>query len=279
MSVIKEKLKAAQAAMSAIQQQVGPGSIRKLGERVAVQVPVIPTGSPSLDKALGCGGYPRGRVIEIFGPEASGKTTLTLHAIAEAQKAGGVAAFIDAEHAFDALYARRLGVDIDNLLAAKNAALGAAIALAVLVALALLHRWWKRRPKVVAPPPPPRPPWDVALEELTAVRLAELVQKGRYAEHFDRVSDAVRRYLGARYGFDGLETTTREALAALGRVSPRVPVFTEIQLFLEDADLVKFAKRTPEEAECQAVLEQAEQLVQRTMPVERPALAPRGPTP
>jgi recombination protein RecA len=119
MSVIKEKLKAAQSAMAAIQKQFGPGSIMKLGERVAEHVPVIPTGSPSLDKALGCGGYPRGRIVEIFGPESSGKTTLTLHAIAEAQRAGGVCAFIDAEHALDVHYAKALGVDIEQLLVSQ----------------------------------------------------------------------------------------------------------------------------------------------------------------
>ncbi len=116
---IKEKLKAAQQAMAAIHKQYGPGSIMKLGERVAENVPVIPTGSPSLDKALGVGGYPRGRVIEIFGPESSGKTTLTLHAIAEAQRAGGVCAFIDAEHALDVHYAKALGVDVDQLLVSQ----------------------------------------------------------------------------------------------------------------------------------------------------------------
>jgi recombination protein RecA len=119
MSVIKEKLKAAHSAMTAIQKQFGPGSIMKLGERVAEQVPVISTGSPSLDKALGCGGYPRGRVVEIFGPESSGKTTLTLHAIAEAQRGGGVCAFIDAEHALDVHYAKALGVDVDQLLVSQ----------------------------------------------------------------------------------------------------------------------------------------------------------------
>jgi recombination protein RecA len=116
---IKEKLKAAQQAMAAIHKQYGPGSIMKLGERVAESVPVIPTGSPSLDRALGIGGYPRGRVIEIFGPESSGKTTLTLHAIAEAQRAGGVCAFIDAEHALDVHYAKALGVDVDQLLVSQ----------------------------------------------------------------------------------------------------------------------------------------------------------------
>jgi recombination protein RecA len=113
---VKERLKALNQAISAIQKTHGKGAIMKLGERQAEQVPVIPTGSPSLDRALGCGGYPRGRVVEIYGPESSGKTTLTLHAIAEAQKAGGVCAFIDAEHALDVHYARALGVDVDQLL-------------------------------------------------------------------------------------------------------------------------------------------------------------------
>lgn len=155
---------------------------------------------------------------------------------------------------------------LEEWTAAKNATIGAALALVLASLLALAYRAFRRRPRALPPPAPPRPPWDVALEELFDVRLAELVHKGRYAEHFDRVSDAVRRYLGARYGFDGLETTTGEALAALGRVSPRVPVFTEIQLFLEDADLVKFAKRTPTEGECQSALDEAEKLVRQTMP-------------
>ncbi|MGD8863647.1 MAG: recombinase RecA [Myxococcales bacterium] len=113
---VKERLKALNQAISSIQKTHGKGAIMKLGERQTEQVPVIATGSPSLDRALGCGGYPRGRVVEIYGPESSGKTTLTLHAIAEAQKAGGVCAFIDAEHALDVHYARALGVDVDQLL-------------------------------------------------------------------------------------------------------------------------------------------------------------------
>jgi len=114
--ILKDKLKAMDEAMRAIEKQFGRGSIMRLGERKAEVVPSIPTGCPSLDVALGCGGYPRGRVVEIFGPESSGKTTLTLHAIAECQKAGGVAAFIDAEHALDVKYAQQLGVDANALL-------------------------------------------------------------------------------------------------------------------------------------------------------------------
>lgn len=111
-----DKLKALQAAMDKIEKNFGKGSIMKLGEESIEQVEVIPTGSIGLNLALGVGGYPKGRIIEIYGPESSGKTTLAIHAIAEAQKAGGIAAFIDAEHAFDRFYAAKLGVDIDNLL-------------------------------------------------------------------------------------------------------------------------------------------------------------------
>ena len=111
-----EKLKALQAAMDKIEKGFGKGSIMKMGDESVEQVEVIPTGSIGLNVALGVGGYPRGRIIEIYGPESSGKTTLAIHAIAEAQKAGGIAAFIDAEHAFDRFYAAKLGVDVDNLL-------------------------------------------------------------------------------------------------------------------------------------------------------------------
>ena len=113
----EKKLKSLQEAMKQIEKQFGKGAVMKLGDKVVDDsIEVIPTGSISLDLALGVGGYPKGRIIEIFGPESSGKTTLALHAIAEAQKAGGYAAFIDAEHALDARYAKKLGVDIDNLL-------------------------------------------------------------------------------------------------------------------------------------------------------------------
>ena len=110
-----EKLKALQAAMDKIEKNFGKGSIMKMGDDHVEEVEVIPTGSIALNAALGVGGYPKGRIIEIYGPESSGKTTLAIHAIAEAQKIGGIAAFIDAEHAFDRFYAAKLGVDIDNL--------------------------------------------------------------------------------------------------------------------------------------------------------------------
>ena len=111
-----EKLRALQAAMDKIEKSFGKGSIMKLGDDNFEDVDVIPTGSVGLNAALGVGGFPRGRIIEIYGPESSGKTTLAIHAIAEAQKMGGIAAIIDAEHAFDRFYAQKLGVDIDNLL-------------------------------------------------------------------------------------------------------------------------------------------------------------------
>ena len=114
-----EKRKALEVAMSQIEKQFGKGSVMKLGEFKAMEVEAIPTGALSLDIALGIGGVPRGRIVEVFGPESSGKTTLALHIIAEAQKMGGEAAFIDAEHALDPVYAKKLGVDIDNLIVSQ----------------------------------------------------------------------------------------------------------------------------------------------------------------
>jgi recombination protein RecA len=112
----KEKLKSLETTLGKIEKDFGKGAIMKLGDHAVVTVGTIPSGSLALDIALGIGGYPRGRVVEIFGPESSGKTTLAIHAIAQAQKTGGIAAFIDAEHAFDSSYAQKLGVDIENLL-------------------------------------------------------------------------------------------------------------------------------------------------------------------
>ena len=114
-----EKKKALEAAMNQIEKQFGKGSVMKLGEFKAMEIEAIPTGALSLDMALGIGGVPRGRIIEVFGPESSGKTTLALHVVAEAQKMGGEAAFIDAEHALDPVYAKKLGVDIDNLIVSQ----------------------------------------------------------------------------------------------------------------------------------------------------------------
>lgn len=115
-TAVKDTDAALDDAISQIEKKFGKGSVMRLGDRTAVDVDVIPTGSLTLDKALGIGGYPKGRIIEIYGPESSGKTTLTLHAIAQAQKQGGKAAFIDAEHAIDPVYAKNLGVDIDELI-------------------------------------------------------------------------------------------------------------------------------------------------------------------
>ena len=119
MSENTEKKKALEMAMSQIEKQFGKGSVMKLGEFKAMEIEAIPTGALSLDIALGIGGVPRGRIIEVYGPESSGKTTLALHIVAEAQKIGGEAAFIDAEHALDPVYAKKLGVDIDNLIVSQ----------------------------------------------------------------------------------------------------------------------------------------------------------------
>ena len=119
MTISPDKAKAVDSAMGQIERQFGKGAIMKLGARPISDIPVISTGSIELDRALGIGGLPRGRVIEIFGPESSGKTTLALHAVANAQKQGGIAAFIDAEHALDTVYARKLGVNCDELLVSQ----------------------------------------------------------------------------------------------------------------------------------------------------------------
>ena len=119
MTIAPEKEKAVETAMTQIERQFGKGAIMKLGSQKIIDIPTIQTGSLALDKALGIGGLPRGRVIEIYGPESSGKTTLALHAVAEAQRKGGIAAFIDAEHALDTVYARKLGVNCDELLVAQ----------------------------------------------------------------------------------------------------------------------------------------------------------------
>jgi recombination protein RecA len=119
MAISSDKEKALETAISQIERQYGKGSIMMLGSKPIIDVPIIPTGSLALDKALGIGGIPRGRVTEIFGPESSGKTTLALHAVAQAQQQGGVAAFVDAEHALDTVYARKLGVNCDELLVSQ----------------------------------------------------------------------------------------------------------------------------------------------------------------
>jgi len=159
--------------------------------------------------------------------------------------------------------------------AAKHVVFAALIALAVGAILALLISRWLRRPKKLPPPPPPRPPWDIALEALHDIRHAGLTREGRFSEHFDRVSDVLRRYLGDRYGYDGLESTTREALGSLRLITPVIADLGEIQTFMRDADLVKFAQLTPSEGECLDLLARAEHIVTRTIDVApvAPALA------
>ncbi|MES1173015.1 MAG: hypothetical protein ABUL62_01710 [Myxococcales bacterium] len=157
---------------------------------------------------------------------------------------------------------------------AKHVTVAVLIALVIGALAALLISRWLRRPKKLPPPPPPRPPWDVALEALHDIRHAGLTREGRYAEVFDRVSDVLRRYLGDRYGYDGLESTTREALGALREVSPGIEDLGGIETFMRDADLVKFARLTPSEDECLDLLARAEGIVTRTILItpESPAL-------
>ena len=155
---------------------------------------------------------------------------------------------------------------------AKQVTYVALIAMAVGALLATLFGLWRRRPKQLPPPPPPRPPWEVAIEGLYDVRHSGLLGEQRFAEFYDRVSDILRRYLGDRYGYDGLESTTREALGALRRVAIPLEVLLKIQEFMQDADLVKFARRTPTEAECASAIERAESLVSQTRPVVAPPI-------
>jgi hypothetical protein len=148
----------------------------------------------------------------------------------------------------------------------KHVTYATLLALVVGALAAWLLGRWMRREKPKPPPPPPRPPWEVALEELEDVRRAELVENERFAEHFDRVSYIVRKYCGDRYGFDGLESTTREMLSVLRRVVPPIAVLDVIEAFLRQADLVKFARLTPTAEECIQALERGETTVRRTIP-------------
>ncbi|MFO7178345.1 MAG: hypothetical protein DIU78_006575 [Pseudomonadota bacterium] len=166
--------------------------------------------------------------------------------------------------------------------AAKNAAIVASVALVLGALLAWLIGRWLKRPRPAPPPPPPRPPWEVAHEALFDLRHSGLLREQRFGEFYDRVSDVLRHYLGQRYGYDGLESTTREALGALRTAGVAMEVWVEIQAFMQEADLVKFARRTPTEAECVFALERAEAIVSRTRPIEAelragPPLAPKEP--
>jgi hypothetical protein len=160
----------------------------------------------------------------------------------------------------------------------KNAVLIGGVALVVGALVAFLVTLWLRRPRPVPPPPPARPPWETALEELYDLRHAGLVAEGRFAEHFDRVSDIVRKYLGARFGFDGLESTTREALFVLRGMTPRIEPLDSIESFLRQADLVKFAKTVPTAEDCELALTRAERIIGETLPEPR-VRAPAPPEP
>lgn len=164
--------------------------------------------------------------------------------------------------------------------AAKNIALGALIALPLGALVALAVGWWLRRAKPVPPPPPPRPAWELALEGLARVRDKRLIEQGLTSELFDEVSLLVRDYLGRRFGFDGLESTTRELLEHVARLGPNAPgaaLVQDIEVLLRRADLVKFANLAPEAAECELALERGERIVRGTMVAQRPAIGVAGP--
>jgi hypothetical protein len=165
---------------------------------------------------------------------------------------------------------------------ARYLAAGVPAALLLMALGALLYRWWRRRPRVV-PEAPRVPPWETALAELDEIRRSDLLEEGKRGEYFDRVSFALRRYLGARYGFEavgqgetGLETTTGEMLSILNRVRPPIAELPRIKDFLDDCDLVKFARFTPTEELCRQALDRGETIVRRTVPVMQLPAAPRG---
>nr|MDQ2645171.1 hypothetical protein [Myxococcota bacterium] len=151
---------------------------------------------------------------------------------------------------------------------AKQITYAVLIALAVGAISAFLIGRWLKRPKQGPPPPPPRPPWEVALEALHDLRHSGLARHERFAELYDRTSDILRVYLGDRYGFDGLESTTREALTALKKMAVHMDTWVDVQGFMQDADLVKFAKSTPNEQDCLAAIARAEGIVNKTRPSE-----------
>jgi hypothetical protein len=150
--------------------------------------------------------------------------------------------------------------------AAETAAGGLLAAIVGLVAGFLLYRWWSRRPRPEPPPPPPRPVWEVAIEDLALLRTGPLFAEGRYAELVARVSAVLRRYLGERYGFEGLEATSKEIRKALRRVFPPLPVLAEIDQVLDETDLVKFARVAPTADDCAALCELADRVVRATIP-------------
>ena len=147
----------------------------------------------------------------------------------------------------------------------RNVVYGALVGLGLALLIALLVVWWRKRPKPVIPPPPPRPPWERALEALHDIRHADLVAQGRLTAHLERVNHVLREYLGERYGFDGLESTTEEVLASLQRSSLPAPLFVETETMLRESDLVKFADAKPTEVQCTQALDGVESIVRRTM--------------
>ncbi len=151
--------------------------------------------------------------------------------------------------------------------ALRNAAYAGLLTLVVGALAYALARWWQRRPRPTPPPPPPRPPWEVALEEFHDIRLARLIDQERYEDHFDRVTHALRQYLGDRFGFDGLESTSAEIMAAIRSSADAQAILEEVESFLRESDLVRFADVAPTEAQCHGILEQSEQMVRRTMPI------------
>lgn len=159
---------------------------------------------------------------------------------------------------------------------AKHVAIAALIALVVGALLAWLFSRWAKRPRPIPPPPPPRPAGDVALEALFDLRHSGLLDEQRFIEFYGRVSDILRRYLGDRYGYDGLESTTREALAALRRIPVQLELWIEIQRFMQEADLVKFARSTPTRVECTAALDAAEAIVGRSRPAPSDIAVPQS---
>jgi hypothetical protein len=150
--------------------------------------------------------------------------------------------------------------------ALRNAVYGGLAALAVATLAYLGLRAWRRRPKPLAPPPPPRPPWEVAIEALQQIRAAHLIEQGRLDEHFDRVCNTFRRYLGDRFGFDGLESTSPEILTQLQRHPEAGSILPAVRSYLEESDLVKFADLTPTQAQCHGLLEQSESLIHQSTP-------------
>jgi hypothetical protein len=171
---------------------------------------------------------------------------------------------------------------IEEWTLAKLLAEALAVAVVAAIAGALLYRWWKKRPRPVPPPPPPRPAWETALEALYALRAGKLIEQEKNAEYVDAVSDIVRRYLGERFGFDGLEATSREVRREVRGVKPPLPVLAEIDRMLDESDLVKFARVTPSPEDCKALDQLAEDIIRATIPrfdAPRPEASPPAAAP